>query len=117
MKVALKKILPSLATTTLLSLTSVLIVSLPTLAIAIPGRVTNGLYRSSSEEFFQQGRRQLDREIKIILERRLTEPENLLEISDELLQQQERSPLENYNISPNEVDKIRTNKPRRFRGD
>ncbi len=76
------------------------VVSLPSFAIAVPQRVTNGLYRSSSEDFFQEGRRQFEREINILLKRPLAKEEPVLDVSDELPVQERLSPLEIQNLSP-----------------
>ncbi|MFB2938842.1 hypothetical protein ACE1B6_26620 [Aerosakkonemataceae cyanobacterium BLCC-F154] len=72
------------------------------LANTVPQRVINGLYRSSSEDFFQQGKRQFEQEIKILMQQLLIEPESLLNISDEV-EIKEEEILEKPNFSPNNL--------------
>lgn len=76
------------------------VASFPSFAIAVPQQVTNGLYRSRSEDFFEEGRRQFEREINILLKRPLAKEEPVLDVSDELQIQERLSPLEIQNLSP-----------------
>jgi hypothetical protein len=50
-------------------------------------QVNSGLFRSNSQDFFQQGNRQLEREIAILLQKDVTSPGNILEIDEKLLSQ------------------------------
>ena len=47
-------------------------------------QVNSGLFRSNSQDFFEQGRRQLEREIEILLQQLLTSDKQILEIDEEL---------------------------------
>ncbi|MEP6489492.1 hypothetical protein NDI43_07065 [Microcoleus vaginatus GB2-A3] len=49
--------------------------------------VNSGLFRSNSQDFFQQGYRQLEREIAILLQRNVTSEGKILEIDEKLLSQ------------------------------
>lgn len=91
------------------------VVSLPSFAIAVPQRVTNGLYRSSSEDFFQEGRRQFEREINILLKRPLAKEEPVLDVSEELGIQERLSPLEIQNLSPDSRNRSNHRKSPRMR--
>lgn len=76
----LKKITP--ATLTLVTLAGL---SNPASAIEIPHSVINGLYYpTGSQQFFNQGRQQFEKEIEILLKKRLSSPENLLKIPSEM---------------------------------
>lgn len=89
--------------TTLSALTVVLFLSSPILANNVPQQITNGLYRSSSQDFFEQGKRQFDKEIEILIQQLLREPESLLNISDEVQIKNEK--LENFDVlSDNLID-------------
>lgn len=48
-------------------------------------QVNSGLFRSNSQDFFQQGYRQLEREIATLLQQNITSPGNILEIDEKLL--------------------------------
>jgi hypothetical protein len=50
-------------------------------------QVNSGLFRSNSQDFFQQGYRQLEREIAILLQQNVTFQGNILEIDEKLLSQ------------------------------
>ena len=50
-------------------------------------QVNSGLFRSNSQDFFQQGYRQLEREIAILLQRNVTSEGKILEIDEKLLSQ------------------------------
>lgn len=43
-------------------------------------QVNSGLFRSSSQDFFEEGERRLEREIKLLTHRRLTPAEDLLKV-------------------------------------
>lgn len=47
-------------------------------------QLNRGLVRSSSQDFFEEGRRQLDKEIEIVVQRRLTSAKELLKIDKQL---------------------------------
>lgn len=75
----LKKITP--ATLTLVTLAGLF---KPASAIEIPHSVLNGLYYpTGSQQFFNQGRQQFEKEIDILLKKRLSSPEKLLKIPSE----------------------------------
>lgn len=113
MKIIQNQILTTIATGTVLAFPIVLLVSLPTRAIDIPQRVTNGLFRSSAEDFFREGRRQFEREIEILQDRRL-DSENPILNTDDVRTQEQLSPLEMRNNSPGGVDRPRMKKSRNF---
>jgi hypothetical protein len=50
-------------------------------------QVNSGLFRSNSQDFFQQGYRQLEREIAILLQQNVNFQSNILEIDEKLLSQ------------------------------
>ncbi|MEG5066159.1 hypothetical protein QUB33_21315 [Microcoleus sp. B3-A4] len=50
-------------------------------------QVNRGLFRSNSQDFFQQGYRQLEREIAILLQRNVISEGKILEIDEKLLSQ------------------------------
>jgi hypothetical protein len=50
-------------------------------------QVNSGLFRSNSQDFFQQGYRQLEREIAILLQKDVTSQDEILEIDEKLLSQ------------------------------
>ncbi|XWK90252.1 MAG: hypothetical protein U7127_09435 [Phormidium sp.] len=99
MKILMARIGCRLVNGTLGGLSLILLQSSSLLANTIPYQVTNGFYRSSSEDFFQQGKRQFEKEIQILMRQLLSEPESLLNISDEV-QIKEEEVLENHNLSP-----------------
>ena len=49
--------------------------------------VNSGLFRSNSQDFFQQGYRQLEREIATLLQKSVASQGNILEIDEKLLSQ------------------------------
>lgn len=100
----LDQILYQLVNATVWGFWFILLLNSPILANTIPQRVTNGLYRSSSEDFFQQGKRQFEKEIQILMQQLLVEPESLLNISDEVKIKDEEIP-EKLNSSPDSLVK------------
>jgi hypothetical protein len=50
-------------------------------------QVNSALFRSNSQDFFQQGYRQLEREIAILLQQNVASQGNILEIDEKLLSQ------------------------------
>ncbi|HLO49863.1 MAG TPA: hypothetical protein VK211_15710 [Kamptonema sp.] len=50
-------------------------------------QVNSGLFRSNSQDFFEEGRRKLDREIEILLKQILTSDKQILEIDENLRSQ------------------------------
>ena len=48
-------------------------------------QVNSGLFRSNSQDFFQQGYRQLEREIATLLQQNITSQDQILEIDEKLL--------------------------------
>ena len=53
----------------------------------IQQQVNSGLFRSNSQDFFQQGYRQLEREIAILLQKYVASEDPILEIDEKLLSQ------------------------------
>lgn len=53
----------------------------------IQQQLNSGLFRSNSQDFFQQGYRQLDREIATLLQKNVTSPDQILEIDEKLISQ------------------------------
>jgi hypothetical protein len=84
MKVNLNQTVYQLVNALIWGFSLILVMSSPILANTIPQRVTNGLYRSSSEDFFQQGKRHFEKEIQILIRQLLIEPESLLNVSEEV---------------------------------
>lgn len=100
MKIHLAQIVCRVVNGVLGGVSLILFQSSSLLANTIPYQVTNGLYRSSSEDFFGQGKRQFEKEIQILMRQLLSEPESLLNISDEV-EIKEEEVLEKPNLSPN----------------
>lgn len=98
MKIQIAQIVCRGVNATLWGLSLILLHSSPLLANTIPSQVTNGLSRSSSEDFFGQGKRQFEKEIQILMRQLLLQPESLLNISDEV-QIKEEEVLEQPNLS------------------
>ncbi|OKH40508.1 hypothetical protein NIES2119_02530 [[Phormidium ambiguum] IAM M-71] len=96
MKSSLNHLVSQVINTTLGALTLMLFFSSPLLANNVPQQITNGLYRSSSQDFFEQGKRQFDKEIEILIQQLLIEPESLLNISDEVQIKEQK--LENLDV-------------------
>jgi hypothetical protein len=48
-------------------------------------QINNGLFRSNSQDFFQQGNRQIEREIAAFLRKTTTSKDKILEINEKLL--------------------------------
>ena len=48
------------------------------------GQINSGLFRSNSQDFFQEGNRQLEREIAIFLRKTVASEGNILEIDEKL---------------------------------
>lgn len=84
MKLPLNQVVYQVINVTVGTLTLMLFFNSPLLANNVPHRLTNGLYRSSSQEFFEQGKRQFDKEIEILIQQLLRKPESLLNINDEV---------------------------------
>lgn len=74
-------------------------------------QINSGLFRSNSQDFFLQGNRQLEQEIKILLQKRLTSEEEILEIDEKL-----RSELchKKFKISSRNFDTINAAQISRF---
>ena len=53
----------------------------------IQQQVNSGLFRSNSQDFFEQGYRQLEREIATLLQQNVSSQGNILEIDEKLLSQ------------------------------
>jgi hypothetical protein len=78
----LKQIIPSLSLAASLAFPAA--VSAQSLTPSQIQQVNSGLFRSNSQDFFQQGNRQLEREIKILLQKLLTSEGEILEIDEKL---------------------------------
>lgn len=48
-------------------------------------QINSGLFRSNSQDFFQQGNRQIEREIAALLRKNTTSQDKILEIDEKLL--------------------------------
>lgn len=108
MKIILGKFLRSLTIPTVVALAANFFLPLPILA-RDQQQVINGLsYPTSAERFFKEGRIKFDREIEILLQKRLTAAENILKainerrIQEELLTEEmgRRSPSDNKKNAP-----------------
>ncbi|MEG4589548.1 hypothetical protein QUA54_30675 [Microcoleus sp. MOSTC5] len=66
-------------------------------------QVNSGLFRSNSQDFFQQGNRQLEREIAILLQKTVTSESQILEIDEKLRSQICREELK---ISSRNFDRV-----------
>lgn len=82
MKSILKQIIPSLSLA--LSLGFPAAASAQVLTPSQIQQVNSGLFRSNSQDFFLQGNRQLEQEIKILLQKLLTSQGEILEIDEKL---------------------------------
>ncbi|MDF0552057.1 hypothetical protein [Kamptonema sp. UHCC 0994] len=84
MKAIQKQIIPSLGIALFLAAIS----APPALANPLTSsqiqQVNSGLFRSNSQDFFEEGRRKLDKEIEILLQRLLTSDREILEIDEKL---------------------------------
>jgi len=81
-----KQIILSLGVATSLALCVPAVLANP-LTLSQIQQVNSGLYRSNSQDFFEEGRRKLDREIQILLRQLLTTDKQILEIDEELRSQ------------------------------
>jgi hypothetical protein len=71
----------------------------------IPQQVINGLNSpNSSERYFEEGRQQFEREIDNLSEGKYPPPEEILKISNDLLQQGNLSPTDKIPIMPKKKD-------------
>lgn len=71
----------------------------------VPQQVINGLFSpTGAERFFLEGERNFDREIKILIQNRLSFPDSLLEIDDDLGRQQKLLQLENHHLQLDNAD-------------
>ncbi|NEP12753.1 MAG: hypothetical protein F6K14_21600 [Symploca sp. SIO2C1] len=111
MKLILNKIFPRLAGTVALALTTVTLLGrgVSAIEVEIKPQVLNGLhYPTSSQQFFERGKRNFEQEIQLMLQRLQSSPETLLHITDELpaeireewLRQEELWLQENLQIEP-----------------
>jgi len=62
-------------------------VSAQSLTVSQIQQVNSGLFRSNSQDFFQQGNRQLEREIATLLQKKVTSEGKILEIDEKLRSQ------------------------------
>ncbi|NES21999.1 MAG: hypothetical protein F6K41_24525 [Symploca sp. SIO3E6] len=114
MKPILYKIFPRLAGTTALAVTTLMLGSGEAFAaeVEIPPQVLNGLhYPTSSQRFFDQGKRTFEQEIQLMLQRLQSSPETLLQIREDVpaqmreewLLQEELRLQENPHIVPQDA--------------
>jgi len=82
MKNILKQIIPSLWLA--LSLGFPVAVSAQPVTASPIQQINSGLFPSNSQDFFRQGNRQLEQEIKTLLQKRLTSVGEILEIDEKL---------------------------------
>lgn len=101
MKSILKQIIPSLSLALSLGFPAA-VVAQPLTSSQIQ-QINSGLFRSNSQYFFREGNRQLEQEIKSLLQQRLTSQKKILEIDKKL-----RSGLGHpeFQISPHNSDTI-----------
>lgn len=85
MKNILKQIIPSCWLAASLAFPAA--VSAQSLTPSQIQQVNSGLFRSNSQDFFQQGNRQLEREIATLLQKKVTSEGKILEIDEKLLSQ------------------------------
>ena len=78
-------------------------VSAQSLTINPIAQINSGLFRSNSQDFFEQGNRLLEREIAILLRKSATSEGKILEIDEKLLSQLCR---EDFQISSRDYDTI-----------
>ncbi len=109
MKIIINKFVCSFTIPTVVALAANFFWSSPILARDQP-QVINGLsYPTGAERFFKEGRIKFDREIEILLQKRLTAAGNILKainekrIQEELLNEEmgQRSPNDNKNPAQN----------------
>jgi|GEM_PF-4632457 len=87
MKLILNTIFPRLAGATALALTTLMLLSgrVSAVKVDIKQQVLNGLhYPTTSQQFFERGKRTLEQEIQLILQRLQSSPETLLHIRKDL---------------------------------
>ena len=84
MKAIQKQIIPSLGIALFLAAISVIPALANPLTSSQIQQVNSGLFRSNSQDFFEEGRRKLDKEIEILLQRLLTSDREILEIDEKL---------------------------------
>ena len=81
----LKQIIPSLSLAASLAFPAA--VSAQSLAPSQIQQINSSLFRSNSQDFFQQGNRELEREIATLLQKTFTSEGKILEIDQKLLYQ------------------------------
>ncbi|MBE9095822.1 hypothetical protein [Tychonema sp. LEGE 07203] len=97
----LKQIIPSLSLAASLAFPGA-VLALPLTPSQIQ-QVNSGLFRSNSQDFFEQGNRQLEREIAILLKNNVASEGKILEIDEKLRSQVCR---EHFQISWQDYDTI-----------
>lgn len=97
----LKQIIPSLWLAACLAFPAA--VSAQSIAVRQIQQINSGLFRSNSQDFFQQGNRQLEKEIAILLQKFVTEEGEILEIDENLRSQ---LCLQNFTISARYLDAV-----------
>ncbi|MGK7875876.1 MAG: hypothetical protein AB4426_22030 [Xenococcaceae cyanobacterium] len=116
MKLTLNKIFPKLSKGIAIAFTAVALLTGITPAVkaqpVIPTsqaqQVFNGLFTpTSSQLFFEEGMLRFEREVQIMLDRQHYSPDRILQISDDLVRQEELLPLENPQVLPNDVDSLK----------
>ncbi len=81
----LKQIIPSVWLAASLAFPAA--VSAQSLTPSQIGQINSGLFRSNSQDFFEQGNRQLEREIAALLRKTVASEGKILEIDEKLLSQ------------------------------
>lgn len=74
-------------------------------------QINSGLFRSNSQDFFELGNRQLEREIAILLQKIVTEGEEILEIDENL---RSHLCLHNFTVAVRDSDPITVDRITRF---
>lgn len=97
MKRIFRPLVPSLRTTAGVAIASLALSVMPAVAVEVPQSAINGLYYpTGAQQFFEEGRRAFEREVRVLIRGRLYSAKQLLQVSDELLLQKEILQLEQY---------------------
>jgi hypothetical protein len=78
-------------------------VSAQSLTVRQLQQINSGLFRSNSQDFFDRGNRQLEREIAILLQKIVTEEGEILEIDENL---RSRLCLHNFTVASRDFEII-----------
>ena len=100
MRSFLRNILPKFPKSSARALTRVALLGVATSALP-PQQVINGLYYpTSAQYFFREGQQKFDREIKRLTQGKLSNPDSLLKISEELRKHKDILRLEHPDSKP-----------------